>query len=301
MFRSLPLLVAAMLLLAGCMLPAPPTGALRAASGPIAVVATQPTATPLPSLAERPQPTLPSSRSGAPETVEVTASPTLAGGPHGVTAAPTVPATSTPTPKPGPDEPFAYVERYRAESEVLLDTIPALPQLRNLSCEAATMRMVLAARGITPSEEEVLQRMGQSDDPRQGFRGDVDGDGHDPELSNYGVYAEVVERVLRSYGVPATAVHGMSDSQLRETVRGGQAVIVWVSARENPHIIEQDGYRLVEEEHVYVVVGLLKDGRLLVHDPWGVRADSGRVGTFPIWVIRQWDLFDRQAVVVPLS
>lgn len=210
-------------------------------------------------------------------------------------------AESTPFPaKQGPDEPFAFVDLFQAECEVLLDRVPALPQLRNLSCEAATIRMVLAACGIEASEEEVLARMGLSDNPHEGFRGDVDGYGHDPELKDYGTYAEVVGRVLVSFGAPAEVVRGMSDWELRQAVRSGKAVIVWVTAEEDPLIIEEDGYRLVEEEHVYVVVGLFEDGRLLVHDPWGVRADSGRPGTFPVWAIQQWDLFDRMAVVVPL-
>jgi len=209
--------------------------------------------------------------------------------------------TPTPIPKPGPDQPFAYVSTYRPEAAVLLDAVPALPQLRNLSCEVAAMRMVLAARGLGASEEEIFARMPRSENPHQGFRGDPEGDGHDPELKDYGVYAEVVAQVLQSYGVPAQAVQGMSDWQLRQAVHSGKAVIVWVTAEKEPRVVERHGYVLVEGEHVYVVVGMLKDGRLLVHDPWGVRADSGRPGTFPVWVIQQWDLFGRQAVVVPLS
>ena len=217
------------------------------------------------------------------------------------TPTPAAAATPTPTPKPGPDEPYAFVYAFAPECEVLLRTVPALPQLRNLTCETAAMRMVLAARGIEASEEDILARMPRSENPHQGFRGEPDGNGHDPELRDYGVYAEVVAQVLQSFGVPAEAVQGMSDWQLRQAVRGGKAVIVWVTAEENPKVIRREGYRLVEGEHVYVVVGLLNDGRLLVHDPWGVRADSGRAGTFPVWTIRQWDLFDREAVVVPLS
>jgi len=288
------------------------------------VVAIAPTATPLSQAADQGH-RAPNSRGGAPATPGAEASPTpppLAStatipsaaptalrpaeatmAPAGTEPTPSVAITGTPAPtaKPGPDEPFAYVARYEPECEVLLGQVPALPQLRNLSCEAATIRMALAGRGIEASEEEILERMGQSDDPRQGFRGNVDGDGHGESLADYGVYAEVVERVLETFDVPAEAVYGMSDWQLRQAVRGGAAVIVWVTGRENPRIVEEQGYRLVEEEHVYVVVGLLRDGRLLVHDPWGARADSGRAGTFPVWAIQQWVLFDRQAVVVPLD
>lgn len=229
-----------------------------------------------------------------PTSMPATATPT-----HTPTPEPT--ATPAATPKPGPDEPFAFVARYRDACVALLERVPALPQLRSLSCEAAAIRMVLAGRGIVVSEDEVLARMGSSPNPHQGFRGNPDGDPHHPGLADYGTYAEVVERVLESFGAPAETVYGMSDDALRAAIADGRAVIVWVTAREDPRIVEEDGYRLVEEEHVYVVVGVLRDGCFLVHDPWGVRADSLRDGTFAVWTIRQWDLFGRMAVVTPLD
>lgn len=319
MARGLPLIIAAIVVsLAGCARPALPQreGVAAQPIGLVAIEAGLPGDVPRSSASSResidlrPEPGITPAAEPTQAFLTGADTPTLEPSPAPTaqpTALPTAPppsettATPTPIPKPGPDEPFAYISTYLSQAVVLLDTVPALPQLRTLSCEAATIRMVLAARGVEASEEDILARMPKSENPHLGFRGDPEGDGHDADLKDYGAYAEVVAEVLRSFGVPAEAVRGMSEWELRQTVRGGKAVIVWVTAEEAPKIIEGDGYRLVEGEHVYVVVGLLKDGRLLVHDPWGVRADSGRPGTFPVWLVENWELFDRQAVVIPLS
>lgn len=211
--------------------------------------------------------------------------------------------TSTPV-TASDDISFAFVQEFRLLSEVLLETVPQIPQLRSLSCEAAAIRMVLEAWGIRASEEEVLARMGTDENPNVGFRGSVDGDGHAPDLRDYGAYAEVVERVIASFGVASETVYGMTDEQLRHAVRNGSAVIVWASAETNPIIIDVDAegerFRLVEGEHTYVVIGISTDGRFLIHDPWGARPGSLWAGTRFVSRILQWDLFDRMAVVVPL-
>lgn len=97
------------------------------------------------------------------------------------------------------------------------------------------------------------------------------------------------------------AVYEMSDEELKQAVTENKAVIVWMTGERESNIIQKDGYNLVEGEHVYVVIGVTKDGRFLVHDPWGARADSGRTGTFIVLQIYQWDLFGRMVVTVPFS
>jgi uncharacterized protein YvpB len=195
---------------------------------------------------------------------------------------------------------FDYVGTYGDECVVLLEQVPALAQERNLSCEAAAIRMVLAGRGLLVAEEAILDRMGLDPNPHLGFRGNVDGQFHLEDLADYGTYAEVVARVLASFGAPAEVRYGMSDAELRAAVEGGSAVIVWMTRQPEPRIIEADGYRLVDGQHVQVVVGLGHDGRFLVHDPWSIRPDSGREGTTFVAEIQQWDLFDRMAVVTPV-
>jgi len=225
---------------------------------------------------------------------------------------PTAEPTAAPRVLPGPEAPlwpapalprgsFDFAAALHSQCSVLLSRVPALAQGHNLSCEAAAIRMVLAGRWISASEEEILARMGFDENPHKGFRGNPDGALHDPELADYGAYAEVVARVLASFGVPARIVYGMSNNELRATIADGQPVIVWMTRQPEPRAIEANGYRLVDGEHVLVVVGLTNDGRFVAHDPWGARPDSGRTGTFITPEIQNWDLFDRMAVVVPLE
>lgn len=196
---------------------------------------------------------------------------------------------------------FDFAEVYRDKCTVLLEQVPALAQERNLSCEAAAMRMVLAGRGLVVREEEILACMILDPNPHKGYRGNVDGPLHEPDMADYGAYAEEVARVLESFGAPARVVYGMSDDQLRAAIEHGRAVIVWMTRQPEPRIIDAGDYRLVDGQHVQVVVGLSTDGRFVAHDPWGARPDSGREGTEIMLAIRHWALFDRQAVVVQLQ
>ncbi len=196
---------------------------------------------------------------------------------------------------------FDYAQTYHSRCSVLLSQVPALAQERNLSCEAAAIRMVLAGRGLVLAEETIVERMPCNPNPHLGFRGQVDGELHQEEMGDYGAYAEVVAAVLASFGAPAAVRYGMGDAELAAAVRGGSAVIVWMTRQPEPKIIEAAGYRLVAGEHVQVVVGLGDGGGFLVHDPWGARPDSGRLGTVLVPEIQQWGLFGRMAVVVPLA
>jgi uncharacterized protein YvpB len=216
-------------------------------------------------------------------------------------ATPTAQLTATPSPSATPASvgALAFRATYAAQCKAILN-VPALPQFRNLSCEAAATRMVLAARSIEAAEDEILARMGQDPNPHAGFRGNVNGWGHAAGLPDYGTYAEVVARVLASYGVPGRAGTGLDETQVRQAVLSGQAVIVWMSYTASPRVIDRDGYRLVEGEHVLVVVGVGNDGRMLVHDPWAARAGGG-YGTYFLARIPNGALFDRLAVTVPLS
>ena len=238
--------------------------------------------------------------------------PTVQPSPEVQLATPTPAATAEPRVAPGVEAPhwpapplprgaYDFAAALHSRCSVLLTQVPALAQAHDLSCEAATIRMVLAGRWLAVSEEEILARMGFDPNPHRGFRGNPDGKLLDPEMADYGAYAEVVARVLESFGAPARAVYGMSDDELRAAIEQGQAVIVWMTRQPEPKVVEADGYRLVHGEHVLVAVGLTADGRFVVHDPWGARPNSGRTGTFITPEIQNWELFDRMAVVVPLQ
>jgi len=167
--------------------------------------------------------------------------------------------------------------------------VPLLGQLRTLSCEAAAARMLAAYYGIDQSEGWFLTAFGASADPHVGFRGNVDGTFG--WIDDYGVYAEPVARALMGAGVIATVRYGLTYEGLRAALDKGSPVIVWTSPRADYYDMPE-GYRLVPEEHTYVVVGYDSSG-FIVHDPlYGGRR-------LKLAALAGWELFSNMAVIGP--
>ncbi|MCD0484526.1 C39 family peptidase [Streptacidiphilus sp. ASG 303] len=157
-------------------------------------------------------------------------------------------------------------------------------QLRN-DCEAAALRMVLAARGHHVGDRAVLARIGVdrahprfgrsgplSGDPFRAFVGDPDGS----ELAGtgFGVYAPPVAAAARSFGLDVVAAgQGVGLGRLRTEVSRGHPAVVWVDylwrrVRTRPYTA-YDGRRVPyagPAEHTVVVTGF-SGGRVTVNDP----------------------------------
>ncbi|MEU8513901.1 C39 family peptidase [Kitasatospora sp. NPDC048722] len=157
-------------------------------------------------------------------------------------------------------------------------------QLAN-DCEAASLRMVLAARGVHVGDQDVLARIGVdrvhyqvgvsgplSGDPYRAFVGDPDGS--EAAGTGFGVYYPPVAQAARSYGLSVMqAGQGISPSQLRAQVAAGHPAIVWAdygwSYVTAGSYTAYDGRRVLyagPSEHS-VVVSAVRDGQLLVDDP----------------------------------
>ena len=168
-------------------------------------------------------------------------------------------------------------------------SVPLYGQQRTLSCEAAAARMLAEYYGAVRSEGWFLSAFGSSDNPHAGFRGSVDG--VFGWIDDYGAYAEPVARALLGAGVNASVGYGMTYDELRAVLDRGAPVIVWTSPRGDFYDRPQ-GYRLVPEEHTYVVVGYDAAG-FVVHDPlYGGRR-------LKLASIPGWELFGHMAVVGP--
>lgn len=166
-------------------------------------------------------------------------------------------------------------------------SVPLYGQQHTLSCEAAAARMFADRYGVALGEWWFQSAFGSSDDPHAGFRGSVDG--AFGWIDDYGVYAEPVARALLAAGVSATARYGMTYDDLRAALDHDSPVIVWTSPRGDFYDMP-NGYRLVPEEHVYVVVGYDAAG-FTVNDPlYGGRR-------LKLAAIPGWDLFGNMAVV----
>jgi len=167
--------------------------------------------------------------------------------------------------------------------------VPLYGQLRTLSCEAAAARMLAEYYGVRQAEDWFQKAFGLSDNPHLGFRGHVDGEFG--WIDDYGVHAEPVAHALQAAGVGASARYGLTTDDLRAALDRGAPVIVWTSPRTDTYDMPQ-GYRLVPEEHTYVVVGYDASG-FAVHDPlYGGRR-------LKLASIPGWELFGNMAVVGP--
>jgi LysM repeat protein len=165
--------------------------------------------------------------------------------------------------------------------------VPVYGQLHSLSCEAAASRMMASYYAVIQDEGWFQTAFGLSDNPHMGFRGNVDG--VFGWINDYGTYAEPVARVLQSSGITATARYSMTYEDLRMALNQGSPVIVWTSSRTDSYIMPE-GYRLVPEEHTFIVVGY-DDTGFTVHDP----LYGGRILQLP--AIPGWELFGNMAVV----
>lgn len=102
------------------------------------------------------------------------------------------------------------------------------PQTYTLSCEARSAADWAAYWGVDFSEDEFLEGIPSSNNPDQGFVGDVNGAWGNVPPHSYGMYARPVAARLRQYGLQAEAQRGLEWDDLRAEIAAGRPVIVWV-------------------------------------------------------------------------
>jgi uncharacterized protein YvpB len=269
------------------------TMAYRATTGQGGLFAPAPTLTPSPSATTTP-------------TVTPTRTPTLPPPTPTRTATrtPTVTVTATPTSTPTPTATATSPAGHMLSVPVILQQLP-------LSCEAASMRMVLAGvLGDAPSEADLLACMPRNPNPYLGFRGDPAGrNRHDDgsiNWDNYGIYAPAVAETLNRCAFEpagakfeAVAVKGASYEEVAQAVLDGYPVMVWVAKGSDPETTTVDTPEgevpLVFGEHVWVVVGSYEDGTFEVNDPYPQKNGEQ---TLRVRSFYNWELFDQMAVFV---
>jgi uncharacterized protein YvpB len=114
--------------------------------------------------------------------------------------------------------------------------VPYYKQAYAQSCEAASVRMALAYRGIGSSDWDILQKFEYNpthknqeantwDDPQKQFVGDVNG--NQGKGTGWGVYAEPVAAAVRSYGRQASTHYGVSAQFLAQQLYDDRPVVLW--------------------------------------------------------------------------
>lgn len=169
-----------------------------------------------------------------------------------------------------------------------------------LSCEVATLKMVLSHKGVEVDESELIAHVGVTDmwgDPSEAFVGDIDGrmfgDG-------YGVYWQPIARVGNLYR-ESVSFEGWESGDLVRSLQEGHPVVIWgcLGSCENRSWVTRRGKEVtaVSYEHTFVVNGF-NGTPDAVEGFWVIDPIYGRKFMDLASFMRMWDTLGRSGVVV---
>ncbi|MEW5720751.1 MAG: LysM peptidoglycan-binding domain-containing protein, partial [Chloroflexota bacterium] len=186
-----------------------------------------------------------------------------------------------------------------ATMNVRLTNIPLYQQKQTLTCEEASAAM--ATRGAI-TEAQLVAAMPRSDNPFNGIRGRTNA-AYYGGLTDYGVYAQGLQKGLTALGVKSQLLYGQSYDDFKDEIldhlRAGRAVIwwhTWQDSYQNPVAVKMsDGasVRFVPYEHASVIVGASERG-VTYHDPYDATVRFASWETFR----RVSAYFDNMGLVV---
>jgi uncharacterized protein YvpB len=185
-------------------------------------------------------------------------------------------------------------------------SVPAYLQQHTLSCEVASLKMALAFRGISVSEEELLAKVGVDSTPHKGnvwgnpyekFVGNVNGT---QMKDGYGVYWGPIARVAGEYRA-AASFEGWTVDKLTQEIQNGNPVVIWTYAgRGRPtswRTPEGRDIYAVRDEHTVLAVGFVGQAsnptQIIVNDPL-----IGKVYWSRASFDKKWGIFGNSGVVV---
>ncbi|MFJ4184484.1 C39 family peptidase [Kitasatospora sp. NPDC089509] len=170
-------------------------------------------------------------------------------------------------------------------SEASAVSVPYYHQQLANDCEAAALRMILAARGTKADDQLILDEIGVdrvhyefghsgplSGDPYVAFVGDPDGS--EVDGTGYGVYYPPVAKAARTFGL--TVLHDREEislQTLKNELAAGHPAIAWVDYLwrhlPNTPYTAYDGRSVLyagPAEHTVVVTGF-SGGKVSLNDP----------------------------------
>jgi uncharacterized protein YvpB len=194
----------------------------------------------------------------------------------------------------GLDSTQGFTSRFRTASQEFALSVPYFRQEENFTCNIAALRMLLAHRGVTVTEQELKGIIGSS-----GTRGT--GNPYKNHVTDYGTYWDAIEKGVRQFR-PYRIFKDWSLSDLIGEVQRGNPVMVWgQNGWSDPHDISwtaTDGTHVyaVNGMHSYIVRGFRGSAdnptHILVNDPW-----RGVYSLPTNEFMRRWNYF-RVAMVV---
>ncbi len=180
------------------------------------------------------------------------------------------------------------------------------PQLKNLSCETASLRMVLNFHKVVISEAEIIKKMpfdstpkgkGIWGDPDTGFVGDIDGKMGE---TGYGIHWNALAK-LSSTWKKTSVLSENSVAELVKHLEERRPVIIWMVEGEKRDISWKTpkGKKVfaLHNEHTQVVYGYegTKDAPTSFHVMDPIKGPQVReTAEF----LKEWDSFGRKGIVV---
>jgi subtilisin-like proprotein convertase family protein len=147
-------------------------------------------------------------------------------------------------------------------SQAQITNITGKKQALPLDCEARVAVDWAKYFGKNIDELTFQNRLPKSDNPDQGFVGNVNGFWGQIPPSSYGVHAGPIVDLLRTFGVSAYGHRPLNWNQLKAEIAASRPVIVWVAGSANRNEIpiyytSTEGNRTIvaHYEHTVMVVG----------------------------------------------
>jgi uncharacterized protein YvpB len=211
--------------------------------------------------------------------------------------APTPVPQSTPVPEDGDESaPFVEPDLDNIPASHYLSGLYGTAQWYNLDCEAQAAVDFARFFGFNINRQEFLDKMPRSDDPEEGFVGEVNGAMGQLPPGDYGIYAKPIAKMLRDYGLEAQAVRGWSLDQIRAEIAAGRPVIAWIVNL--PFEIDAEDYTAsngntvpaARFEHTWIVTGYNMNTFTVVDSVWTYNV---KISTFK----ERWGVLGSQAIV----
>lgn len=196
----------------------------------------------------------------------------------------------------------------QTEPKITLLDIDLDWQDNRLSCEAASLKMALAGKGVYVSEDDIMEKIGydstqrQQDvwgDPFEAFVGDIDGKICD---TGYGVHWGPVASAANNWR-EGEAFSDWNLKNLIKEITSGNLVIVWgtlpvETLRECSWYTLKGRYiKTFKETHVRLVVGFIGEAEnpseIILNDPL-----SGRLYWSTSYFLANWKAFGYSGVVI---
>jgi len=199
-------------------------------------------------------------------------------------------------------------EATSTQSEITLIKTTFNWQKYRLSCEAASLKMALSAKGINVSEDEIMAKVGFDPtphengiwgDPNLAFVGDINGK---ICSTGYGVHWGPVAKAANNW-TEAEAFSGWNLEKLINEIKLGNPIITWGTLPVTTpheyswHTPQGKEIKTYRETHVRLAVGFVGDpenpAQIIMDDPL-----SGQIYWDTDYFLKNWQAFDFSGVVV---